>query len=273
VLEKKESEFAITQKENLNRMNQEKPEEREVLEPFDKDEEWKTDKFDYFIMKASWKDQFEKGSQVYFCYGRLSNRLMLLRYGCALEWNKYEHIHLKVPYTEELKEFSHTLEKVKYFRLNKWKKFKLRRTSVSVDFLTYCKATLWNMKEYTLDMLVRPVNVDLEILGMEKATRVLEEFLGKFEHSMEENERMLQDPKVFYHDYFAVVYRLERQRLAKFHLEGIRVVIEMLKRVKKGMTPEFAMLRVHDLESDEEYHRNRVFLQNYTLMLLKYCKK
>ena len=46
--------------------------------------EWPKDKFDKFYMLCSTKDQFEKGSQVFFCYGRLPNKLLLMRYGFAL---------------------------------------------------------------------------------------------------------------------------------------------------------------------------------------------
>jgi hypothetical protein len=53
-------------------------------------------------MKCSSKDQFEKGAQVYFCYGRLSNRMLLMRYGVALEFNKYDHVYLKIPFLEYL---------------------------------------------------------------------------------------------------------------------------------------------------------------------------
>jgi len=250
-------------------------EEKElVAEPFDKDEDWKTDKFDYFIMKASSKDQFEKGAQVYFCYGRLSNRLMLLRYGCALEWNKYDHVHLKVPYTDEFKNNSYIKDKVIYFRMNKWKRFKLRRISFCTNLVDYCKATFFNINsKHTIDMLLTPSNPDLELLGLHKAKSLLEEFLASFSHTLEENEQQLKDPNVFYHDYFAIVYKIERQRVAYSHLNGVNVLIEIIGRLKKGVTGEFSLLRVHDLETDEEYHRNRVFLQNYTLRLLKYYKK
>lgn len=47
------------------------------------------------MMLCSTKDQFEK-AQVFFCYGRLSNRLLLLRYGFAIEHNKYNHIFLRL---------------------------------------------------------------------------------------------------------------------------------------------------------------------------------
>lgn len=48
-------------------------------------------------MLCSTKDQFEKGAQVFFCYGRLPNKLLLMRYGFALEHNKYDHMFLKLP--------------------------------------------------------------------------------------------------------------------------------------------------------------------------------
>lgn len=47
-------------------------------------------------MLCSTKDQFEQGSQVYFCYGRLPNKLLLLRYGIALEHNKYNHLFMRI---------------------------------------------------------------------------------------------------------------------------------------------------------------------------------
>ena len=57
---------------------------------------WQKDKFDEFLMVCGTKDQFEAGSQVYFCYGRLPNRLLLMRYGIALEHNKYNHLFIRI---------------------------------------------------------------------------------------------------------------------------------------------------------------------------------
>ena len=275
VLGKKQADLSITQQENLIKMNEpkEKAGSNYISEPFDKDEEWRDDKFDYFVMKASWKDQFEKNSQVFFCYGRLSNRLMLLRYGMALEWNKYEHIHFKIPYTNELKDSRYVLEKIKYFRLNKWKRFKLRRTSFNVDLVNYCKATFWTLNKHSIDSLLKPVNSEFELLGLSKAKEFLEKFLKGFSSTIEEHENQLKDPKILYHEYFAIVYKLERQRVAAFHLQAIKVLIEIIGRLKKGVTAEFSLLRVHDLESEEEYNRNRIFFQKYSERLVKYYKK
>ena len=277
VLNKEPADLLITQQENLTKMNESKEQANDnsdgLNELYDKDEEWKDDKFDNFVMKTSWKDQFEKDSQVFFCYGRLSNRLMLLRYGMALEWNKYEHVHFKISYMNEFKDNYFVLKKIKYFRLNKWKTFKLRRTSFNVDLLNYCKANFWILGEHSIDSLLKPVNSEFELIGLSKAQEFLEQFLKGFTNSMEEHENQLKNPNVTYHEYFAIVYKLERQRVVAFHLQAIKVLIEIIRRLKKGITPEFSFLRVHDLETVEEYNRNRIFFQKYSERVVKYYKK
>ena len=47
-------------------------------------------------MKTGLRDEYEKGSEVYFCYGRLSNRQLLKRYGISIELNKYDHVYLRL---------------------------------------------------------------------------------------------------------------------------------------------------------------------------------
>ena len=284
VLNKKKTDFLITQHDNLLKMNEPKQELDDIAaidevatiamgELFNKDEDWKDDKFDYFVMKASWKDQFEKNSQVFFCYGRLSNRLMLLRYGMTLEWNKYEHIHFKIAYTNEFKDNHFILRKIKNFRLNKWNRFKLRRVSFNIDLINYCKATVWNFDKHSVESLLKPVNSDLELVGLNKAMEFLEKFLGEFKNTIEELENKLKDPNVFYHEYFAIVYKLERQRVVTFHLQAIKVLIEIIGRLKKGIAPEFSLSRVNNLENEQEYNRNRIFFKNYSKRLIKWYKK
>lgn len=39
---------------------------------------------------------------MYFSYGKLSNRSLLLRYGFALEFNQYEKVFINVPYIESI---------------------------------------------------------------------------------------------------------------------------------------------------------------------------
>lgn len=52
------------------------------------------DEYD-FVVKTG-RDTFPKGSQVYLCYGRMSNREMLKRYGFCLTNNKYNNMFIKL---------------------------------------------------------------------------------------------------------------------------------------------------------------------------------
>lgn len=46
-------------------------------------------------MEARDNAKFEPNSQIYFSYGKLSNRTLLVRYGFSLEDNIYDHMWLK----------------------------------------------------------------------------------------------------------------------------------------------------------------------------------
>jgi hypothetical protein len=48
-----------------------------------------------FIIRAG-KSGYPKGSQIYICYGRMSSREMLKRYGFCLQHNKYNNVYIKM---------------------------------------------------------------------------------------------------------------------------------------------------------------------------------
>lgn len=247
-----------------------KKEEKLPKELFDEDKEWKKDKFDAFVMKASWKDQFEKESQVFFCYGRLSNRLMLLRYGIALEFNKYDHVHFKLPYFEYLNGNTWLLGEIKSYQVPKVKKFKLRRRKFEYDLLNFYKSVNWKYKAHSIDDLFNPKNAHLELQALKMMKNLLEESLKKCKKSEEELEATLRDPKVGYHEYFAEVLNLERQRCLRFHYKAVVVLIEIVQRLKNGVKFEAALERVPEFEKEAEYHRNRVFFYDYTSRMKEY---
>jgi len=269
-----EKDVVIKQKENILKMaaeekkNQEEAkDETEIKECFAPDEKWKDDAFDNFVMKASWRDQFEKGSQVYFCYGRLSNRLMLIRYGLALEYNKYEHIHFKVPYLKYFKDTPWIVEKVKSCRLSRYMRFKLKRTCVNASFINFCKAISMSsvaLKKNGLDVVVMPKHMDSEIKGLDKACELLEDYLDEFTNDEDGYRAIRNDPKTGYHKYFAAVFCLEKQRLVRFHLRAMHVLKAILKRIKDGYENFNEVLeRIEELEDADEYQRNRYFLRKY----------
>lgn len=56
-----------------------------------------------FYLKTGKNDKFLENNQIYFCYGKNSNRTLLLRYGFAIQGNKYEHFYLVYPLSDILK--------------------------------------------------------------------------------------------------------------------------------------------------------------------------
>ena len=82
-------------------------------------------------MLCSTKDQFEKGAQVFFCYGRLPNKLLLMRYGFALEHNKYDHMFLKIDVTQDVLNNAVIKTVMGEINIKKYKRFKVKRTKIS----------------------------------------------------------------------------------------------------------------------------------------------
>jgi len=50
----------------------------------------------YFTLCTKFKQIFRKGSQVYHCYGRRTNRYLLANYGFCLPHNKYNSCSFRV---------------------------------------------------------------------------------------------------------------------------------------------------------------------------------
>lgn len=65
-----------------------------------------------------------------------------MRYGMALEHNKYDHVHMRVEYLQYLKNEDVVQLAYKY-KVSKYKRFKLRYTGFPIDLVIFCKAIHW----------------------------------------------------------------------------------------------------------------------------------
>lgn len=75
---------------------------------------------------------------------------MLIRYGMALEHNKYDHYHFRLNYMEYLTN-KDSLALVYKYKLSNLKRFKLKFTSFPTDLIVFCKATLWKFNVHSLE--------------------------------------------------------------------------------------------------------------------------
>jgi hypothetical protein len=73
--------------------------------------------------------------------------------------------------------------------------------------------------------------------------------------------------------YFALVYRSEMKKILINQINLIKITLHILERLMKGMTLDFAVTRVFELESKKEFIINRMMIDNYLTSLKKGLEK
>ena len=255
----------LSQKKVFLEQTQEKKDlESLKLKRFSDEELWKDDNFEYMVLKNSEKDFFLKNSQVYFCYGRLSNRKLLMRYGLALEYNKYDHIFIRIGVLEHLKATKDLINYISNLKLQKNRIFKLEAVKFNLDLLLFSKGIHWDIEKNTPEELFEPKNWDFEIKALVFMKEIFEKCLKEmFKIGFKESSELVFEKKMGYHEHFATIYRVERQRLLVLHGRILDVAIGIVKRIKKGESLEEAEKRIAELETEEEWERNRWMIKNY----------
>ncbi|CAK91275.1 unnamed protein product (macronuclear) [Paramecium tetraurelia] len=190
----------------------------ENIKPFEAKEEWKEDLFDNFVIKCSSKDEFEKGAQAYFSYGKISNRSLLLRYGFTLEYNIFDYVEVKTQFIQYIPFAS---DIAAYFQLSKYKKFKIRYTRINDDLLMYFKILNWQYDQgisYLFDDIYDTAIID-------QAYNLIKAYHDEhFKDTLKSQSEKLRDSKLNYHDYFALIYHIEQQRIIEAQLEALQML-------------------------------------------------
>ena len=73
--------------------------------------------------------------------------------------------------------------------------------------------------------------------------------------------------------YFALVYRSEMKKILINQINLVKITVHILERLMKGMTLDFAVTRVFELESKKEFIINRMMIDNYLTSLKKGLEK
>lgn len=74
-------------------------------------------------------------------------------------------------------------------------------------------------------------------------------------------------------EYMAMVYRTEQKRILINQIKLVKIAMTIIERMMRGNTLEFAVLRVHELESAKDHVVNRVMMQSYLNSLERGLKK
>jgi hypothetical protein len=142
-----------------------------------------------FIIKT-YSDGFVKGSQVFLCYGRISNRDLLKRYGFCLTFNKYNYLYIKMRLEQTDPEFKYRKFIIrKFFSVDPKKEsvdissrhFRIYLQKLNTKVLKFIKILSFNIKDDDISCIVETRSLSLEFISFQKLKQVYESFLTTFE--------------------------------------------------------------------------------------------
>jgi len=223
---------------------------------------------------------------VYLCYGRMSNRSMLQRYGFCLPYNKYNYLFIKLRLEPDDPDFlmkKHVIRK--FFSIDpdssnpdktdiSSKHFKIYFQKLNTKILKFIKIINFNPDLDDFSCILESRSLSLEYLSFQRLLAVYENFLKSFPTSLADDSKLLKTPeKLTARQYFAVVYRMEFKRIIVNQINLVKLVLHILERLMKGVTLDFAVTRVFELEQKKEVVVNRVMIDNYLTSLKRGLEK
>lgn len=188
------------------------------------------------VLKTDKFDRFEPSNQVYFRYGRNSNRSLLLKYGFAIEGNKYEHLWVSFSITQCVEEFPDVLQKVMEKRLSLLRKFKIHHHILNMDIIIFFRLNSWTFYNQ------QAVTEIFSVVDLEKEVAILEQIISILQQNADnyEGEYDLTDQSLNYHQYFIAVYHKEKYSLIQRQIEMLRKLTTILVSMQSGKSKEEA---------------------------------
>lgn len=135
-----------------------------------------------------------------------------MRYGIALEHNKYDHMFIRINFEDQIMSNVDLKYALQEIRIKKIKKFKLKRTKLCLELIVYHRIQKWNYGDPIENIFsVKDIEMELEVLSSTKS--LFEKFLSEYKQTLTHNEKQLSNPELGYHKHFALIYKLEQQRI------------------------------------------------------------
>jgi hypothetical protein len=100
--------------------------------------------------------------------------------------------------------------------------------------------------------------------------------LATFSTTLQEDLDILKSNKrkdLNIRQYFAVLYRSEQKKMLNNQIRLVNIVIHILERLMKGMTLDFAVTRIFELESKKDMPLNRKMINSYLESLRRGLEK
>ena len=133
----------------------------------------------------------------------------------------------------------------------------------------------FNVQEDDIACIIESRSLSLEYLSFTKLKQVYNDFLSHFPTTLEEDMAILRGDRktLTIRQYFAIVFRSEQKRILINQIKLCSIAMHILERLMKGMTMDFAVTRIFELESKKDMLLNRKMLQNYLESLHRGLKR
>lgn len=274
-------------------------EEEEDEDEDDSDWEWfeDDDNDNYFIVATHSRLSYKKGDQIFNCYGRRTNRFLLMWYGFCLQDNRYNSLSFRLWMNKSTLSNTNPPKKIlfkDYISEKEWtekevgeeksspkdltKEFRIKIGTFCADVLAYLRAQLlltYKGTDLQRVMVTIPTSIPYEEFVIDYAISMFIEIKNQYKTSMYQDEELLKDRSMDFRKRFAVVYRYEQKRIADLQIQLLKIVLNITQRLKAGVFFKDAYMEyVPDIDrTDDEFieHRRRLagylklFYHNYTV--------
>ena len=203
------------------------------------------DKDTYFVLCTKYKNVYGPNQQVFHCYGRRTNRFLLLNYGFCLNNNKYNSLSFRVwvnfNWQEEKKKEQEKLakgivdngeEEEEDNRISKI--VRLKRNRLSEEIFAYLRANLLNTyKGKNLEYLLisAPVDAEFEMLVVACTLNLLKGFLAsRFKTPLSHDESLLKEPELPIRKRFAILHRMDAKVILNANITLCNILMRILAR-------------------------------------------
>lgn len=155
--------------------------------------------------------------------------------------------------------------------------FKVHYHYFNMKVLKFIKILSFNVKEDDISCIIETRSLSLEYISLQKLQKVYQDFLEQFPTSLQEDMAVLRDParreQLNCRQHAAFLYRTEQKRILINQIKLIKILQHVLERLMRGMTLDFAVTRIFELETKKEHPINRLMIDNYLSSLKRGLKK
>ncbi|KRX01136.1 hypothetical protein PPERSA_08237 [Pseudocohnilembus persalinus] len=200
----------------------------------------------------------KKGQQIFNCYGRRSNKGLLLWYGFCLIDNPYDSVVFRLIEEWETQPYDQFKIFNDYISYNEWeedkykyqgvvydieqftKEFRLKKSKIAEDFITFLRVKLlkvYKESDFFQVKITLPSSFQFEIQVLEAGLKYMKQIQKSKEVSpLEEDLKLLEQPNLPWKLRFAIIFRKEQKEIIKIQIQLFQLAISILQEIKLNKT-------------------------------------